>query len=128
MGDLSIAQDLLEGVADALGDLGATRTLRLVSVPSLDINNPGGARVETLDDEDLEALLFEYEDKYMPGSSVHDGNTLAILSIINLTDAQVALVQPGNQLLDGTRRYEITKTNPIEAAGVIVTIIIQLKG
>jgi len=128
VGDINIAQDLLGGVMDALVDLGAKRTLKLISVPAIDTVNPGAERSETWDTEDLDALLFEYEDKYMPGSSVRNGSTLAILSIIELTDAQVSLIKPGSRLVDGQTEYEIIKTNPIEVAGIIVTIIVQLKG
>jgi hypothetical protein len=128
MGDLSIAQDLLDGVVDALADLGDTRTLRIITVDPVDPLDPGAAPVETVEDVSVEALLFDFDKKYMPEANVIEGGTMALLSVDPLTDAQVEAIVPGNFLMDGSKAYDIVKTNPIEAAGVIVTVIVQLKG
>lgn len=128
MGDITIAQDLLDGVVDAMADLGDTRTLRLITVDPVDPLDPGAAPVEILDDVSVEALLFGFDKRYMPEANVTEGDVMSLLSIEPLTDAQVAQIIPGNLLIDGSKTYEIVKAVPIEAAGVIVTVIVQLKG
>lgn len=128
MGDISIAQDLLDGVVDAMADLGATRTLRIITVDPIDPLDPGAAPVETVENVNVESLLFNFDKRYMPEANVTEGETMALLSVEPLTDAQVEAIVPGNFLVDGSKMYDIVKANPIEAAGVIVTVIVQLKG
>lgn len=128
MGDVSIAQDLLDGVVDAMADLGTTRTLRLITDDPVDPLDPGASPVETLENLSVEALLFGFDKKYMPEANITEGEVMALLSINPLDDAQVAAIVPGNVLIDGSKNYEIVKAQPIEAAGVIVTVIVQLKG
>ncbi len=128
MGDVSIAQDLLDGVVDAMADLGTTRTLRLITVDPVNPLDPGASPVETNEDVSIEALLFGFDKRYMPEANITEGEVMSILSIDPLTDAQVAAITPGNILIDGSRNYEIVKAQPIEAAGIIVTVIVQLKG
>jgi hypothetical protein len=130
MGDTTIADDLLAGVADALGDLGATRTLRIITTSALDIDSPGEAPTETEEDVSLDSLLFTFDSKYMPEASIIHGGVMAIVSIQDLTDEQIAGIEPGNLLVDtdGTKTFEIVRVEKIEAAGVPVTFILQLKG
>ncbi len=128
MGDLTVAQDLLDGVDDVMEVLGDTRTFRIVSIPDIDINNPGETPTETIDDTDIEAVLFAFDSEYMTGANILDGSLMAILAISALTDDQVAQIQPGNRLIDDETVYEIVKSSPVEAAGVQVTVIVQLKG
>lgn len=130
MGDPTIAQDIIDGVAYALDEVGDTRTFRIVTVPSIDINNPGATPVETLEDVSVEAILFSFFQEYMPDANILDGNLMAILSIKDLTDPQVDAIEPGNRLIDNdsTTIYEIVKSNPIEVSGIKVTVILQLKG
>ena len=128
MGDLSIAQDLLDGVVDAMADLGTTRTFRIITVEAIDPDNPGAAPVETPENVSVEALLFDFDKKYMPEANVTEGGLMALLSIEPFSDAQVSAIVPGNFLVDGSKVYDIVRTNPIEVAGVTVTVIVQLKG
>ena len=130
MGDITIAQDILDGVADALGDLGDTRTFRIITTPTVDKNNPGETPIETKVDIPVEAVLFDFDEKYMPNANILEGESMAILSIDPFSDVQVDAIVPGNRLIDNdsTTIYEIIKANPIEAAGIKVTVIIQLKG
>jgi hypothetical protein len=127
MGDVSIAADIIEGVADAMADVGSTRTLRLITYGDVDPDDPTAPPTEVLDDNDLEALLFEYNEKYMPNTSIEEGETMCIVSIQDLTDDQVDEIIPGNYLIDGSTTYSISAVNPIEVAGITVTAILQLK-
>lgn len=127
MGDVTIAQDLLEGVQDALADLGSTRVFRIITYSTPNPSSPGAAPSETLENVNVEAVLFDFDTKYMPGSTALEGKTLAILSIIDFTTAQLAALKPGNYLIDGTTKFSITKVREIEAAGILVTVILQLK-
>lgn len=128
MGDLSIAQDLLDGVVDALGDLGDTRTVRIVTEGALDIGDPGAGRPKTNEDVPVEALLYDFEDEYIDGTTVLKGDRKAIISIEPLTVAQVAGIEQGAKLIDGSDIYTIEGTNEIEVAGTPVTIILHVRG
>lgn len=130
MGDISIAQDLLDGVAEALGVLGSLRNFRLVSTPPVDISNPGETPVETPTDYPLDAYLYAFDNEYMPEANILDGSLMAILSIESLTSEQIEQIEPGNRLIDTTPpgTYEIVRANLIEVAGIKVTAIVQLKG
>ncbi len=128
MGDVSIAQDLLDGVVDAMAEVGSTRTLRLISVDPINPLDPGAAPIETNDDVSIEALLFDFDKRYMSEANITEGGVMALLSVEPLTDAQVVAIVPGNVLIDGSRNYKIVRANPIEAAGITVTVIVQLKG
>ena len=128
MGDVTIAQDLLDGVADALADLGDTRTFRIITAGAIDPNDPGAEPSETTENVSVEAILFNFDERYMPGANVLEGGLLALLSIKDFTAAQVGALEPGNFLIDGTTVYTIVRDQPIEAAGIVVTAILQLRG
>lgn len=127
MGDTSIAQDILDGVADALGDAGDTRTLRIVNYGSIDPNDPGAAPTVTNDDTPLAALLFDFDEKYMPGANIVDGDTMSIIDLSVLSEAQKTVLAPGTKLIDSNVNYDIIKINPIEFAGILCAVILQLK-
>ena len=127
MGDLTIAQDLLGGVEAALAEVGATRVFKYVVYSAVNPLAPGAAPTETPVNVNVETLLFDFDIKYMPDSSVEEGNTLALFSIIDFTAAQKAALIPGNFLVDGSVTYTISKVRKIEASGVLVTVILQLK-
>lgn len=128
MPDESIAADLIEAVADVLGDLGGVRTFRIVTRSAIDINNPGSAPTVTNEELTIDAVLFDFDEKYMSKANVVEGDTMAIISIETFTDLQKSKVEPGNFLIDGTKIYSIVLAQPIEAAGIDVTYILQLKG
>lgn len=128
MGDTTIAQDILEGVADALGSLGDTRSFRVITIPSVDVNNPGATPVETESDTEVEALLFDFDQEYMAGANILEGGLMSIISIEGVADATIAEMEPGNRLVDGSTIYEIVRVQKIEVAGIIVAVIVQLKG
>ena len=128
MPDESIAADLIDAVSDVLGDLGGVRTFRIVTRSALDIDNPGAAPTVTNEDLTIDAVLFDFDEKYMSKANVVEGDMMAIISIENFTDLQKSKVEPGNFLIDGTKIYSIVLVKPIEAAGIDVTYILQLKG
>lgn len=128
MGDTSIAQDILEGVADALGDLGTTRIVRVFTEGALNPSDPGAGKPRTPENIDVEALLYDYEDSYINGTSILSGDRKAILSLEPLSLAQINAIQQGSFLIDGTDTYTIVNTGKIEVAGVTVTMVVQIRG
>lgn len=126
MGDLSIADDIIDGVKSALADVGETSVITIISDQVVDVDNPGATPDQTQTDIPLEAFLFEYDEHYMPGTSVEQGKTLCLLDLSTLTDEQIASISIGNYLSDGTTQYTINNTNPIVVAGKTVTTILQL--
>lgn len=128
MGDTSIAQDILEGVADALDAVGDTRTMRIITEGALDINDPGAGRPRTPEEFGVEAFLYDYEDEYINGTSILKGDRKAILSIEPLTAAQISGIKQGAKLIDGSDIYTVEGTEGIETAGITVTIILHVRG
>jgi hypothetical protein len=128
MGDISIANDLLSGVTDALADLGSTRTVRITTFGALTPGAPGAGGTPTDEDISVEALLYDFEDKYINNTSILKGDRKAILSIEPLSVAQVNAIKQGVKLIDGTDVYTVVKASPIEVAGTSVTIILHIRG
>lgn len=128
MGDVSIAQDLLDGVADALADVGDTRTMRIITEGSLNLSDPGAGKPRTPEDFLVEALLYDYEDDYIDGTTILAGDRQALLSVEPLTSGQISGIKQGAKLIDGSEIYSVISTNKIETAGIIVTIILQIRG
>ena len=128
MGDLSIAQDLLDGVEDVMFEVGDTRTLRMLTDSVRDPLNPGAPPTRIATDFDLEAYIYDFDEQYFPGANSIDGDLLAIIDIMTLTEAQREAVDVGNQVVKGSTVYEVTARRRIEFAGVAVTYVLQLKG
>jgi len=128
MGDLTIAQDLLDGVADALADLGATRKVRVITAGALTPGDPGAGGAQSTADFNVEAVIVDYEERYADGTVVRAGDRQAILSIGPLSATQVAALAPGARLVDGSKTYSVVSANLPEAAGVPVVAILQVRG
>jgi hypothetical protein len=128
MGDMTIAQDLLDGVADALADLGSTRQVRIITRGALTPGDPGAGGAQTVVDVNVEAVVAGYDEKYVDGTTIQVGDRLAILSIGPLSTAQVAALKPGARLIDGIQVYSVVAANIPEAAGTPVVAVLQLRG
>lgn len=128
MGDTSIAQDVMDGVTDALGDLGDTRTVRIFTEGPLNLGDPGAGKPKTPENIPVETLLYDFEDEYVDGKTILKGDRNAILDIGQLTPAQLAGVKQGAMLVDGSDNYTIVNTSKIEVAGAVVTIILHIRG
>jgi len=99
MGDETLAQDILDGVADALEEMGAARKFRIVTVPAVDIDDAGATPVETKVDVTVATILFSFNNEYMADANVINGNLMAILSLEDLSSSQIAAIKPGNRLV-----------------------------
>ena len=128
MGNAALAQDFLDAVRDVLSEVGDTKTFRIVTESAIDINNPGAAPTPSNEDVALEAFLFDFIQEYMPEANVIEGDKMAILSVIDLSSAQIEAIKPGEYLIDGLAMYTIVRTKPVKVAGETITVFVQLKG
>jgi hypothetical protein len=128
MGDTSIAQDILDGVTDALADLGDTRTVRIFTEGSLDPGDPGAGRPKTPEDVPVEALLYDFEDEYVDGKTVLKGDRNALIDIGQLSAAQLSGIEQGSLLIDGSDNWTVVGKVEVEAAGVTVAVILHVRG
>lgn len=128
MGNSDLTTDLIQGVADNMAEVGSTRILRLLTESAIDVNDPGAAPTITLEDIPIECFLFDFIQEYMPNASVINGGTMALLDMTGLTEAQYDQIEPGNEIVDGSKVYNIILTTKIEADGVPTMFIVQLKG
>jgi len=129
MGDATIAQDLLDGVADALDDLGDTRTVRVTSFGALVPGAPGDGGTPTDADFSAEVVIVDYDEKYVDGTVIRAGDRQAIVSIGPLSAAQVAALSvAGAKIVDGSAVYSVVSANVPEVAGVPVVAILHVRG
>lgn len=128
MGDTSVAQDLIDGVKDALEVVGDTSTVRIFTEGALDPLDPGAGRPRTPEDLSIEAFLYDFEDEYIDGTNVLKGDRKAILDVSTLTSIQISGIEQGTTLIDGADSYAIVGTEDIEVAGVVVTMILHVRG
>lgn len=128
MGDTTIAQDLIDGVADAMATVGDTKTIRIVTEGSLNPSDPGAGKPRTPEDLSVEAFLYDFEDEYVDGTTVLKGDRKAIIDLSQLTSVQIAGIKQGHELIDGSESYKIVAKNPIEVSGLTVTIILHIRG
>ena len=127
MSDATTAQDFLDAVTDALVDLGTTRKVRAVAYAALDTSNPGAGRTQTPTDHNVEAIIHDYQDKYVDGSTIQEGDKKAILSIDPLDSAVVELIKPNAKLVDGSTVYTIVHVQSVEVAGEKIVTFLQLR-
>ena len=127
MGDTTIAADILEGVADALADVGTTRTLRIITAGSLNPSNPGAGPSQSTSDVSVEAIITDYEEKYIDGTTVLDGDKQAVIDLSTLSSVQIDGIRPGNFLVDGSIIYNIMRPKKYEVAGVPVAVVVQMR-
>ncbi|MES0340679.1 MAG: hypothetical protein ABUK08_00025 [Candidatus Humimicrobiaceae bacterium] len=128
MGDVTLAADIIEGVVDIMIEVGSTHTFRIITYGAPNPSNPGAPPSEVIDDTNIEAYTFDFNEEYMPDANVTEGELMGILSIDPLSQAQIAEIKPGSYLIDGSDTYSVIKSNIIQVAGVPSTAIVQLKG
>lgn len=128
MSDLTISADIISGIKDAMNDLGSTLKLRVMTYETMDVNNPGADLSQSYTDTDFEGLVFDFDEKYMPGSTVLDGDKMVLVSVDGMSVDTIKSIQPGNYIIDDSENYSIIKTAPIRVAGVTVVVIAQVKG
>jgi hypothetical protein len=128
MGDPTLAQDLLDGVTDALADVGDTRTLRIFTEGALTPGDPGEGKPRTYEDVAVEAILYDYKDHYIDETTVKTGDRKALIAINPLSVPQVAGIKQGAKLIDGSDVFTVVNVEKIEAAGILVTVILQIRG
>lgn len=127
MGDLTIAQDIIDGVADVMEAVGAVRQLRIFSYGALTPGNPGAGGTETSSSVNIDAVIVDYTDQEINGSTILAGDRQAIIHIGNLTALQLAGIKSGSQVLDGTTVHRIISTQLVEVSGLTVLAIVQLR-
>lgn len=127
MSDITLANDIILGIGEALGDAGWLLKLRSIEYGQVDINNPGAGAAEIVSDVDFDGLVFDYDEKYMPGTTVIDGDKMVLGSVEKMTQEQVSNIKPGNYIIDGSETYSIIKASPIKVAGLPVVVIAQVK-
>ena len=128
MGDVTLAQSVIEAVTSALAVVGDTRTLRVVAYGSVDPSDPGAGGSQTIQNFQVEALLYEYDERLRNGTTVLDGDRRAIIDLAPLTQLQIADIQPGQYVIDGSETYTIVNVDLVEVAGLVVTAVLQLRG
>lgn len=128
MGDASISADIITGIGDAMADIGWALKVRSIEYPPVDPDHPGATPIETLVDTDFEGLIFDFDEKYMPGTTVIEGDMIVLVSVEGMTVDKIASIKAGNYIIDGSEIYSIIKTAPIRVAGATVVVIAQVKG
>ena len=125
MGDL--ANTILSAVDSALSLVGSTRQVKIITEGALNMSNPGAGKAITTETVNVPAVLYDYKDTQIDGTTILTGDRQAIISILNLTADQKAGILAGNYLIDNSVSYTIIKTTKYEIEGVVVTYVLQIR-
>lgn len=128
MSDVTLATDIILGIEEAMRDAGWLLKLRSIEYGQVDPNNPGAPTSETTVDTDFNGLVFDFDEKYLPGTTVVEGDKMVLVSVEGMAVDKVKSVKAGNYIIDGSEIYSIIKTAPIRVAGSTVVVIAQVKG
>lgn len=128
MSDATLASDIILGIEEAMKDAGWLMKLRSVEYAAIDPNNPGASATETTVDTDFNGLVFDFDEKYLPGTTVLEGDKMVLVSVEGMAVDKIAGIKSGNYIIDGSEIYSIIKTAPIRVAGSTVVVIAQVKG
>lgn len=128
MGDITIPADITEGVAEIMEEVGWTIIFRRVEYGPIDPDNPGAAPIETVIDKSFEGFIYDYEDRFINGTSVLQGDRLIIISIDGFTQTEIDAVEPPNYIVDSGDVYGIIESRKIDVSGITSVIIAQIRG
>lgn len=124
MGDVSIAQDFLDGVEDLVATLGQTVTLvREVTGDYVDQTKPTKGRVITKETASVEAVLVDYKEEDIDGTVILRGDRLVVVDLKNTT------IQPdlfSGVIIDGVEWQTVNIERPY-VAGIPVTAFLQVR-
>jgi hypothetical protein len=127
MGSPTTAQDFLDAVEDVLDDLGDTRVVRITTYGVIDPADPGAGPSVSTTDYNVDAVLYDYQDRQIDGTAIQQGDRQAVLAVDSLSSAVIAAILPGAKLVDGSTVYSIVRASPVEVAGETVTIFLQIR-
>lgn len=128
MSDLTLASDIIMGIEEAMRDAGWVMQIRSTQYGSIDPAHPGAAVTETVIDTNFDGLVFDFDEKYLPGSTIEDGDKMVLVSVDGMIDSIIQSIAPGNYIIDESEIYSIIKTAPIKVAGSTVVVLAQVKG
>lgn len=94
MSDLTLASDIILGIEEAMRDAGWSMLLRSIQRGSIDQNNPGAAPTDISVDTAFDGLVFDFDEKYMPGSTVLDGNMMVLVSVDGMSESLIQTIAP----------------------------------
>ena len=121
MGDTTIAQDILEGVKELLAELGSTRILRVITKTEDPENSTNVLSVNT--DVDNETYFYDYESKYINGTTVKEGDKQALIDLLTFGQDPKSI----DCIIDGTEVWKVIKTFPTEIAGIGAVVVLQIR-
>jgi len=88
--DLTISADIISGIKDAMSDLGSVLRLRIATYGNMDLDNPGADLSQSYTDVDFEGLVFDFDEKYLPGTTVVEGDKMVLVLIFTEDQVQLA--------------------------------------
>lgn len=127
MGDIYVAQELLDTVQEVIADHGWEMTLRRKTYSAIDENDPGAAPTESIFDTLFDGFSYEIESKYVNGTSVLEGDKVLLMDLTDLTTEEIDGISPGNFILDGSESYNIIKSRVYKSNGTPLTVMAQLR-
>ena len=127
MSDPVTAQDFLDAIEDTLADLGSTREVRVVAYGAINASDPGAGRAQTSTDYEVEALIYDFADDYVDGTTVEQGDRQAIIDLDPLETSVISLIKSDAKIVDGSIIYTIVNVQSVEVAGEKVAMILQLR-
>jgi hypothetical protein len=125
MADLTIPVDIMNGVVDIMEEVGKSIFLvQDVESGWIDENDKTKGRTPVPSSKTVQSFFYDFADDEVDGSLVQSGDRKVILS---LKDTGISEVTTAFYVREGTVRWEIVRTKPIEVSGVIATVIAHIR-
>lgn len=140
---MTIATDILDGVADAVAELGKSATLRHITYGDwIDSTKPSKGKVTTVNDYTVQIIISDYDAEAVDGSIIQRGDKQVILSLGDIMtdppdpvppaepDAPVSatIVPSVNDLIiDGSVTWNVINVSTQEVNGTPVVSVLQVR-
>ena len=124
MADLTIAQDILDGVDEIMDTIGKSVTLETATFGDwIDSTNKTKGKKKVTDTHSTKGYLYNFSDYLIDGTEIKRGDKQAIVSVKDLTIISDEI----ELLIDGSEQWKVLQAKPIEVSGTITTIILHLR-
>lgn len=124
MADLTIAQDILDGVDEIMDTIGKSVTLKTATFGDwIDSTNKTKGKKKVTGTHSTKGFLYNFSDYLIDGTEIKRGDKQAIVSVKDLTIVSDEI----ELLIDGSEQWKVLQAKPIEVSGTITAIILHLR-
>jgi len=124
MGITAIKEDFITAIMDVLDEVGDTLTIKYHTEGALDENDPGAGKPQTEVTATPEGILVVFDESFMEGTEVEQGDRIAIISVAGLSFE----ITQGMFVIAEGKEYRIVHANSPQVSGGTVVVFAQVRG